>query len=187
MPRSPAPGPQIDLERRFDSLFELHYVTVYRYCLRRLGRADGEDAAAEVLAIAWRRLDEIPPGDAARGWLLGVAYRVVGNQYRGRRRRARLSTRLRAEEEAVPAIVDSSASEEVRLLHRALESLRATDRELLRLASWDGLTRSEIATLMGIKENAVDQRLFRARSRLKDRLDRLATDTQPISARKAST
>lgn len=186
MPRLSAPGRRIDLEQRFDALFETHYVAVYRYCLRRLGSADGEDAAAEVFAIAWRRLDQVPAAEATRAWLLGVAYRVVGNQYRSRRRRAQLSDRLLTERPA-PVDPETSADADVRLLHRALESLRKGDRELLRMSSWDGLSNQEIATVIGIKENAIDQRLFRARSRLKDRLDLLSKDSPPINARKAST
>jgi RNA polymerase sigma factor (sigma-70 family) len=144
----------MDFEQRFDSLFKTHYIAVYRYCLRRLGRADGEDAAAEVFAIAWRRLDRVPAAEATRAWLLGVAYRVVGNQYRSRRRRAQLSDRLLTERQA-PTEPETSADVEIRLLHRAFESLREGDRELLRMSSWDGLSNSEIAAVIGIKENAI--------------------------------
>jgi RNA polymerase sigma-70 factor (ECF subfamily) len=55
----------------------------------------------------------------------------------------------------------------------------------LRLSSWDGLTRSEIAQVLGINDNAVDQRLHRARSRLKVRFDRLnnaPTQAEPEEA-----
>jgi RNA polymerase sigma-70 factor (ECF subfamily) len=50
--------------------------------------------------------------------------------------------------------------------------LSQDDLELIRLSSWDGLTRGEIAMVLGIKENAVDQRLHRARARLKSRMAR---------------
>jgi RNA polymerase sigma-70 factor (ECF subfamily) len=168
---------ELDRESRFDSLFESHHQAVARYCIRRLGMADGEDAAAEVFAISWRRLDQVPAGDAARSWLLSVAYRVVGNHYRSRRRRARLADRLSVQSEAAGS--DPEGGEEVRLLHLALLSLREADRELIRMSSWDGLSRQEIAAVIGIKENAVDQRLFRARSRLKERFDRLRQDSSP--------
>jgi RNA polymerase sigma-70 factor (ECF subfamily) len=183
VPNQGAIGQPLDRQQLFDSVFESQYDSVSRYCLRRLGRADGEDAAAEVFAVAWRRLDEVPTGDATRAWLLGVAYRVVGNHYRGRRRRARLSARLLAEG---PGPSADDLGEEIRLLHVALDSLREGDRELLRMASWDGLDRREIAAVIGIKENAVDQRLFRARQRLKDRLDRLRKENPRMDPTGAS-
>ena len=70
----------------------------------------------------------------------------------------------------------------------ALNRLSPADRELLRLSSWDGLTRSDIAYVLGIKENAVDQRLHRARSRLKRRFDLLNNASpSPTEAEEAPT
>ena len=63
---------------RFDHLFEANYNAIYRYCARRLGGSDAEDAAADVFAVAWRRLEAMPDGDARTAWLFGVAHRVVG-------------------------------------------------------------------------------------------------------------
>lgn len=48
--------------------------------------------------------------------------------------------------------------------------MSAPDRELLRLAYWDDLSRHEIATVLGISVGAVDTRLHRARQRLRERL-----------------
>ncbi|HKZ18927.1 MAG TPA: sigma-70 family RNA polymerase sigma factor [Acidimicrobiia bacterium] len=185
MPSLSTPPRDIDSGHKFESLFADHYLAVYRYCLRRLGPADSEDAAAEVFAVAWRRLEQVPTGEPVRSWLLAVAYRVVGNHYRGRRRRVRLSDRLRSEREQVvePEVSDP----EVRLLRRALDSLRSDDRELLRLSAWDGLSNAEIATVIGVKQNAVDQRLFRARERLRGRVELLSRETPEANARKAAT
>ena len=74
----------------------------------------------------------------------------------------------------------------VELLLAALDGLSATDQELLRLSSWDELSRDEIASVLGIKQNAVDQRLHRARSRLRVRFERLANDTSRPTPEEAS-
>ncbi|HEY7563582.1 MAG TPA: sigma-70 family RNA polymerase sigma factor [Acidimicrobiia bacterium] len=169
---------------RFDSLFEAHHTAVFRFCLRRLGPADAEDAAAEVFAVAWRRLDQVPEGEPARAWLLGVAYRVVGNQFRGRRRRWRIADRLRMERSGGWTITASDTQEGIVL--EALEQLSGRDRELLRLSAWDGLSRGEIAQLIGIKENAVDQRLHRARSRLRSSFDQLQKEVAQVKPKEAS-
>jgi RNA polymerase sigma-70 factor (ECF subfamily) len=174
-----------ETEQRFDPLFQAHYDAIYRYCVRRLGRSDAEDAAADVFAVAWRRIDEMPAGEASRAWLYAVAYRVVGNRYRSRQRQTKLSTRLEAMRSHTTAETESTG-EDVEVLLAALDTLSATDRELLRLASWDGLSRNEIATVLGIKENAVDQRLHRARARLKTGFDRIASQSSRIEPREAS-
>lgn len=174
-----------ELEGVFDSLFESHHDAVFRYCVRRLGPSEAEDAAADVFAIVWRRLDQVPEGDATRAWLIGVAYKVVGNRFRSRRRRARLSERIESEQwarrdETPPP--DPNAH----LVHLALGKLSPTDQELIRLASWDGLSRAEIGEVLGIRVNAVDQRLHRARARLKTHFDHLAAGSQESRAEEAS-
>lgn len=152
----------------FDALFHAHHDAIYRYCLRRLGPGDAEDAAAEVFAVAWRRLEALRAIEGSRAWLFGVAHRVVGNHYRSRRRRRRLAALVAADRSAGPATLGAVADYED--LYAALDQLSSVDQELLQLSAWDGLDRSEIAQVLGIKENAVDQRLHRARTRLKARL-----------------
>jgi len=176
-----------ELELRFDPLFAANYQAIYRYCVRRLGPNDAEDVTADVFAVAWRRLDQMPVDDRSRAWLFGVAYRVVGNQYRGRLRQSRLSARLHTmwtDDEGTAKA--ETAGEDVERLLTALDRLSASDRELLRLSAWDGLTRSEIAFVLGITENAVDQRLHRARSRLKARFDRIDTRISPNEAKETT-
>jgi RNA polymerase sigma-70 factor (ECF subfamily) len=172
---------------RFDSLFEANYDGIYRYCVRRLGPSDAEDATADVFAVAWRRLDQMPTDERSRAWLYGVAYRVVGNQYRGRLRQSRLSTRLRSVRTADEHTAQPGPpGEDVERLLTALDRLSASDQELIRLSAWEALTRSEIAYVLGINENAVDQRLHRARSRLKTRFDHLTTRISPAEPKESS-
>ncbi|MGA7096699.1 MAG: RNA polymerase sigma factor [Acidimicrobiia bacterium] len=166
------------IQERFDHLFERHFDEICRYCVRRLGVDDGEDAAAEVFAVAWRRIDDMPTDSAVRPWLYGVAFRVVGNQYRGRRRRARLTRRLESDLVGPGGRVGSGGDTHSELVLVALGKLSDVDQELLRLHSWDGLTRTEIAQVLGINENAVDQRLHRARTRLRARFEQLEPRTR---------
>ena len=42
--------------------------------------ADVQDAVADVFLAAWRRLDDLPEGDAARVWLYATARKVIANQ-----------------------------------------------------------------------------------------------------------
>lgn len=162
-----------DAEQRFNELFERHHADVFRYCLRRLNPNDAEDIAAEVFVVAWRRFDQIPDTDMARAWLLAAAYRVVGNHYRGTARRERLSARLSGlpSEYPEPADLPIIRREEEEAVRRALDSLGGTDRELLRLVSWDGLSHREIGVVLGLKEGAVSKRVSRAQSRLREEFE----------------
>ena len=154
--------------RRFHALYEAHHGPVAAYARRRTASpADAQDVVAEAFTIAWRRMAEVPQGDAALPWLYGVARRVLANQRRGNQRRSDLSTRLRGQ---VPVVDDLEgqvvALDERRIVLAALSRLRPADQEILRLAVWEELSHRDIAGVVGCAESSVAVRLHRARSRL---------------------
>ena len=117
---------------------------------------------------AWRRIDDVPEGEAALRWLYGVSKRVLLNHRRSRRRLHRLTARLVGTATAPidgPESVVLRRAEHAELL-AALESLPERDQEVLRLATWEELPRAEIAELLGCSRHAVDQRIYRATRRL---------------------
>ncbi|HSQ38310.1 MAG TPA: sigma-70 family RNA polymerase sigma factor [Acidimicrobiia bacterium] len=148
-------------EERFRSLFARHYPAVYRYAGRRLGPDEAADAAAEAFTVAWRKIGHVPSEPDTLPWLYGVTRRVVANAERGRRRRRRLVAR------AVEGGPDPQerAADPVGLL-TALAGLAADDREVLRLAAWEGLGPREMGAVLGCSPNAAAIRLHRARRRL---------------------
>jgi RNA polymerase sigma factor (sigma-70 family) len=152
-------------EDRFRALFARHYPAVYRYVGRRLGSDDASDAAAETFAVAWRRIGRVPPEPDTLLWLYGVARRVVANAQRGRRRRDRLTQR--AAGHAAPAGQDGDPAAAL----AALAALNPGDREVLRLAAWEGLGPGELGAVLGCSPNAAAIRLHRARRRLLAALD----------------
>lgn len=160
---------------RFDSLYQAYHQEVLAYFVRRIPRPDAEDATADVFTVAWRRLDEVPQGDEAVAWLYGVAHRVLSNHWRAHRRLLRLRRRLggmaSSSPEAPETLIVRSAED--RMLLDALEQLRSSDKEILRLATWEGLAHSTIGELLGVSESAVSQRISRARDRLAKELKRI--------------
>lgn len=172
-----------DVER-FENLFQTHHQAIFRYCVRRLGVPDAEDATADVFVVAWRRRAEIPEGDAGRAWLYGVAFRAVGNRYRTARRQNWLKSRVRNERQATAPEAGITQSD---VLFRALSRLKTSDREILQLSAWDGLDRGEIAQVLGINENAADQRLHRARGRLRIEYGKVSGGSVETWPKEAST
>lgn len=158
-------------ESTFVRLYDEHYDEVHAFCARRVGPDDADDAAAEVFATAWRRIDHVDSA-SARAWLFGVARKVVLNQWRSTSRRGRLWDRVKGVGSNGPelpeTIVVQRAEDEAVIV--ALNKLSVTDREILRLAAWEELTGPEIAVVLGISLSAVQQRLHRARKRLAARL-----------------
>lgn len=59
-------------EERFDALYRDHHQEIVAYCLRRMPRPAAEDVAADVFAVAWRRIDDVPQHDEAIAWLFAI-------------------------------------------------------------------------------------------------------------------
>jgi RNA polymerase sigma-70 factor, ECF subfamily len=152
----------------FAQLYGRYCGTVRDFCRRRVASDLVDDAVAEIFLTAWRRLEEIPAGDEALVWLYGVAYRVIGHQWRTAARRRRLEDRLRSivRRPGPPADEVVTDGDEHRLVLAAAARLGETDAEVLRLAAWEHLSVADIAAVLGIAPNAVKQRLHRARRNL---------------------
>jgi RNA polymerase sigma-70 factor (ECF subfamily) len=152
---------------RFALAYEQCSEPILRYFLRRLSSIDAAaDATADVFVVAWRRIAEMPDGNESRLWLFGVARLTLQNEMRRRRRHDTLTERLRIELAA--SRTQSHADGANGSLQTAMDMLSESDRELLRLTGWDGLTPSEAAHVLNIEPHVARVRLHRARGRLRD-------------------
>lgn len=153
-----------DSSTKLSVLFADHHAEVLAYCVRRIGHADGEDAAAEVFAVASRRVDEID-WKTVRPWLFGVARGVLANRWRSLHRLHRINRRVAAMA-ATPADSPDEIvirTVEARAALNALGKLRPLDREILMLSAWEELSAADIAIALGISVDAAKKRLERAK------------------------
>ena len=169
---------------RFRRLFDDHFRTVIGYALRRCANpSDAADVAADVFLTAWRRLDDLPRDDPLP-WLIGTARGAVANQRRGQLRRHRLADRLRDDLLVNPPVAQAHA--DLAPVTAAMERLSRSDRELLRLVAWEGLTPIQIAALDDVPASTVRSRLRRARTRLASALAAERNRPSPITAAAAA-
>lgn len=164
---------------QFEALYAAEGRRVLAYALRRTAQpADAADVLAEVFLVAWRRLDDVPAGAEARLWLYGVARGVMANHRRSLRRRERLGRRLAGTltEHLVPdpaELTELGGGDDA--VRAALARLTPTDREVIQLSIWEGLSAPEVATVLGVPPATVRTRLHRARRRLRSLLAEPAT------------
>jgi RNA polymerase sigma factor (sigma-70 family) len=155
---------------RFGKLYREQARAIPAYALRRVDNPeDASDVVAETFLVAWRRLDEVPIG-RERLWLYAVARRVTANVRRAKGRRTRLSERLAETLVAELAVHPGSGSKATEVL-RAMAGLGEEERELLLLVTWDELSPSEAAKVLGLSPLAARSRLHRARRRLRALLE----------------
>jgi RNA polymerase sigma factor (sigma-70 family) len=150
------------VEARFAEVFaHLGFITSYA---RHRGARDADAIAGEAMAIAWRRLADIPIDDS-RPWLINTARNLLLAERR--REPAAGSQRLDDLEVQAPA---EPLAPELDLAPELAEGLRALSeeyREALLLIAWDDLTPVQAAASLGISRTAFRSRLHRARRQLR--------------------
>lgn len=170
-------------EQRFRTLYDAHRLEVLAYCARRVSTAEAADACSETFLVAWRRIDDVPLPPRSLPYLYGIAGRVIANQRRTLRRRARLHERLSAlgvTPPADPCVLYLQSEQDLRVV-AAVRRLPPNDREILMLEAWEDLPRDEIGEIMGLTRAAVDQRIHRSHQRLA-RVLRSAVETRAAFA-----
>jgi RNA polymerase sigma-70 factor, ECF subfamily len=165
---------------RFRAIYQANYGPLLGYAMRRTRSAqDAADVVAETFLTAWRRLGDVPDGAESRLWLYGVARRVLANAHRSDARRNRLQASLQAGADREPQrntlggpdwFLDAVAE--------AFSHLRQSDRDLLGLVAWEGLSYQQLASVLGCSPGAVRIRVHRARRRLASQLARLGVDVK---------
>ncbi len=163
-------------EATFEAIYASHVRDVLAYCLRRTAYAEAHDAAAEVFAVAWRRMTELPDEPETLPWLYGVAANVLRNQGRSIRRARNLAGKIGSQAvEFQPGpetqLVRKAEYEEV---HRAIDSLKPKYRDVLKLVEWEELPRETVAEMLSVSRATIDQRIHRAYQQLERRLKHMS-------------
>jgi len=176
----------------FAELFDRYFAQLHRYAARRLGRAGGDDVAAETFLVAFSRRDVFDPDKGTvRAWLFGIATHLIHGQQRDEIRGYRAYARAAAES-SVPGHEDRATARVAAGTARnrivaALADLSAGDRDALLLVVWGEMSHEEAAAALDIPVGTIGSRMHRARRRLRAALGGvdpthdlyLATDERP--------
>jgi RNA polymerase sigma-70 factor (ECF subfamily) len=162
----------------FGLLFDRHFETIARFCIRRVGPIQGEDLAGDVFCWAFENLETFDPDHGGvRSWL----YRIANNLVRNAQRRAgrqgmayvRWSTREGSHETDPAAQIAAAVDAESDLcaVTAVLELQSTEDVETLLMFAWEQLSYAEIAEVLSIPIGTVSSRISRIRRHLHEVLD----------------
>jgi RNA polymerase sigma-70 factor, ECF subfamily len=153
---------------QFTEIFGDCYGPVLAYARRRVGPHLAQDVVSDTFLAAWRNVEKLPPEPLP--WLYRAAQFAIANQRRAAARREKLSDRARLDTVDYPAPDMSETVAADMELAAAFRALSEADREVLRLAAWEGLPPAAIGEVIGCSAAAARVRLHRARKRLSRRL-----------------
>jgi RNA polymerase sigma-70 factor, ECF subfamily len=155
----------------FETLYHRFSRLVYGLALRRLrDRGLAEDAVQETFASVWRSARSYRP-DRGPGspWLYAVARNAIVDRIRSQ---ARGSNPIPENPGSEPGPEERAQEGWVAWqVHRAFGELPETERKVLELAYWGGLSQSQIADFVGIPLGTVKTRTRSGLARLAGMLE----------------
>lgn len=149
-----------------EAAFEEHFAMVWRG-LRRLGVVEGalDDATQDVFLVLHRRWNDFQGQSSLKTWIYGIVMRVASDHTRRARRDSSRYSQVELDLASTLATPDQvyQRREAGRLLHRSLERLAETERQILVLVDLEEQSVIDAAEAIGIKLNTAYTRLRRAR------------------------
>jgi RNA polymerase sigma-70 factor, ECF subfamily len=151
----------------FHALIDRHAPALFRLAPSLVPtHQDAEDLLQETFTAAFRSLNSFQERSSVKTWLYAILFRQAAML------RRKIGVPLRSLTEEIPSpLANQSLRTDARLdLEQALDHLPEGFRTVLMLRELDGLSYSEIATLLNLPQGTIESRLNRARQALKSRL-----------------
>ena len=160
----------------FQILYERYRSPIFRFAYRLLGSVEAaEDVAHDCFLGLIKEPGRFDSSRASlRTYLYAAARNQAAKRYQSFGRETALEELVEEPQSAdrqgpMAQVLDNELAGEV---ERAIASLPPLQREALVLFEYDDLSLAEIAAVVGADSGTVKSRLFRARERLRVRLDR---------------
>lgn len=165
----------------FEQLVERHQRLVVGTVARMLGNtSDAEDIAQQVFVRVWKSAKRYVPRAKFTTWLLKITRNLVFNELRRRSRHPQVPLQSETEEEERPIRDEQAVAPDASLLEQELQkaidaaiaNLPETQRLAVILRRYEELSYEEIAETLDQSVSAVKSLLFRARTELRESLQR---------------
>ncbi len=162
----------------FGKIVEQYQNTVFRICLSYLSdREEAEDAAQEVFLRIYKSLAGFRLGKSFTPWVYAIALNWVKSRRSVLKRLADTKRKLILVDEPAaetPEIITDKEMQK-KALQDAVKSLPAPLKDVVVLYYLEDVSVDDIAEALGIGKENVKSRLFRARKKLKEILEKDAT------------
>lgn len=165
----------------FESLVENHQAAVIGTVAKMLGSPmEAEDIAQQVFVRIWKSAARYEPQAKFTTWMFTITRNLVFNEVRRRKRKPTVSVEER-EEESHQVVEDlHTATPDADVIHaelekavdEAIQALPEKQRMAVVLRRYEELPYEEIGKVLSMSVPAVKSLLFRARTQLKELLQR---------------
>ena len=168
----------INRQTQFEALVNAYSADLYRYAVWLCRASDvAEELVQETFMRAWKSLDSLHDGKAAKAWLITILRHE--NARRFQRKQPEQNIAEMPESEILNMSENPEYVDELNM-SRALARLDESYRDPLILQVIGGYSCEEIGELLGVSAPAVMTRLFRARQKMRQYLAEPTDDNNVI-------
>ena len=163
----------------FEKLYKEFYPKVYYFAKQNVGSLDAaEDITAETFCAAMESIGSLRSEESFVGWLYCIAYRKCADHIKTAeldRKQREQAAQLAALSEPIMLPDDYAVSEQTKQqLQSVIDSLPSDMRSAMILYYYDNLSVAEVARVIGTNENNANQKLHRARQKIKKQIEKLS-------------
>ncbi|EXM40177.1 hypothetical protein RASY3_07330 [Ruminococcus albus SY3] len=176
----------------FKDLYEEYYDRLYFFVLKNVDSKEAaEDITQDTFLKSMEKIDSLEKPENYVSWLHSIAYNKCTDMFRSRKSDVYFDT----DEEFEAAMESHSLNEPImvpedyatdkdraRQLKAMIDSLKPDMKSALILYYYNDMNLADVAKTMGIPENTVKQKLFRARKKLKSKIEEMAGKGIVLSA-----
>tara|TARA_R110002095_G_scaffold181477_3_gene158780 strand:+ start:3377 stop:3931 length:555 start_codon:yes stop_codon:yes gene_type:complete len=169
-------------ERQFTKLLTAHRRQLYAFIYSLLAdHADAEDVYQRCSMVLWGKFDQFDTSCDFLPWAMGIAFYEVKNFMRVSSR-----DRHRFSEQLIEQLFDRMSSDkndhstQMLSLEKCLKSLRQKDLWVIQQVYWERRKCSAVAEEIGMKINALYDRVSRIRSQIKDCVRRRVAEVEHV-------
>ena len=163
-------------EAALSTLYKRLSRTIYAFSLRRLSRPDAaEEVVVETMYEVWKSAPRFAGRSMVTTWVLGIARHKTLDKLRirGKDISETLGDEADAVADSTPSVYEMIAEKQRDgQVAICLEALPDAQRECMYLVFFEDAPLAEIAVLQSCPENTVKTRLFHARRKMKECLER---------------
>jgi RNA polymerase sigma-70 factor (ECF subfamily) len=165
-----------------NDLMARHARPVFHFLCRMLGNEDdANDLAQETFVRVYQHRASFRPDARFTTWLYTIAANLARNHHRwlGRHPSVSLDAESETTGQSIGDVLPSAdpspdgaalTAERAATVRAAVDKLPADMREVIILCEWEDLSAAETAAILDTTPKAVDNRLYRARNLLRERL-----------------
>lgn len=154
--------------------YQRHESRVYAFSLKKLNDPHAcADIVVETMMAVWNGAAGFKGDARVTTWLFGIAHRKAVDALRSRGRHQAEELNFDIEDEGEDFSTALEAAEDGENLRRCLQGLSDAQKEIMHLAFFEDMPYPEIATIVDCPEGTVKTRVFHAKKKLKQCLERL--------------